>query len=133
MTSQYSYPAGTPNVTVTIPDLTDDANIVAALQNYHQGVSTAIVAKANIAGQAFTGAISSTGTITANGGVITTNVVTLVGQANAAIAAGRYISGTGTANVLANTSTAVKVFVSQANPNGCTAALTTGDIWISWS
>lgn len=133
MPQSYSFPAGTPNVTVTIPELVDDANIVAALQTYHQGVSTAIVGKANIAGQAFTGAISSTGTITANGGVITTNVVTLVGQANAAISAGRYISGTGTANVLANSSSAVRVFISQANPNGCTTALTTGDIWISWS
>ena len=133
MPQSYSYPSGTPNVTVTIPELTDDANIVAALETYHQGVSTAIVAKANIAGQAFTGAISSTGTVTANGGVITTNVVTLIGQANAAIAAGRYISGTGSANVLSNTSSAVRVWVSQANPNACTTALTTGDIWISWS
>ena len=120
-------------LTATIPALGDDASIVDAFEDYHDDISAAIVLKANIAAPTFTGNIVATGTVTANNGTITTNTVTLIGQANAAIAAGRYISGTGSANVLSNTSSAVRVWVSQANPNACTAALTTGDIWISWT
>jgi hypothetical protein len=125
--------SGTPNLIATIPALTDNASIVDAFEDYHDDIGLAIGSKANLSGATFTGAISSTGTVTANGGTITTNTVTLIGQANAAIAAGRYISGTGSANVLSNTSSAVRVWVSQANPNACTTALTTGDIWISWT
>jgi hypothetical protein len=125
--------AGTPNLTATIPAITDNASIVDAFEDYHDDVGAAIASKANLSGAAFTGAITSTGTIAANGNVITTNVVSLIGQANAAIAAGRYISGSGSANVLSNTSSAVRVWISQANPNACTTALTTGDLWISWT
>jgi hypothetical protein len=125
--------SGTPNLIATIPALTDNASIVDAFEDYHDDIGLAIGSKANLSGASFTGAISSTGTVTANGGTITTNTVTLIGQANAAIAAGRYISGTGSANVLSNTSSAVRVWISQANPNACTTALTTGDIWISWT
>jgi hypothetical protein len=125
--------SGTPNLIATIPALTDNASIVDAFEDYHDDIGLAIGSKANLSGATFTGAISSTGTVTANGGTITTNNVTLIGQANAAIAAGRYISGTGSANVLSNTSSAVRVWISQANPNACTTALTTGDIWISWT
>jgi hypothetical protein len=125
--------SGTPNLIATIPALTDNASIVDAFEDYHDDIGLAIGSKANLSGATFTGAISSTGTVTANGGTITTNNVTLIGQANAAIAAGRYISGTGSANVLSNTSSAVRIWISQANPNACTTALTTGDIWISWT
>jgi hypothetical protein len=125
--------SGTPNLIATIPALTDNASIVDAFEDYHDDIGLAIGSKANLSGATFTGAISSTGTVTANGGTITTNTVTLIGQANAAIAAGRYISGTGSANVLSNTSSAVRIWISKANPNACTTALTTGDIWISWT
>jgi hypothetical protein len=120
-------------ITATIPELTDNADIQAAFTAYHASVADDISSKANTATPTFTGNIVATGTVSANSGVITTNIVNLIGQANAAIAAGRYISGTGSANVLSNTSSAVRVWISQANPNACTTALTTGDIWISWT
>ncbi len=121
------------NITATVPALTDDANVVAAFQDYHASIADDIDSRASKTSPSITGTITASGIITANAGTITASTVTLVGQANAAIAAGRYIAGTGTANVLANTSSAVRVFISQANPNGCTAALTTGDLWISWT
>lgn len=119
-------------LTATIPALGDDASIVNAFEDYHDDISAVIVLKANIAAPTFTGAVSSTGIITANAGVITTSTVTLVGQANAAIAAGRYNANAtgGTFNGNALDTSATRIFVSKATP---TTNITTGDIWISWT
>jgi hypothetical protein len=131
MSTEYTS-SGTPNLIATIPALTDNASIVDAFEDYHDDIGLAVASKANLSGATFTGAVSSTGIITANAGVITTSTVTLVGQANAAIAAGRYnANATGaTFNGNALDTSATRIFVSKATP---TANITTGDIWISWT
>lgn len=119
-----SYTGGTA-ITVTIPDLTDTANIVSAFGDYHTTLAPAIVAKANIATPIFTGVIS------ANSGTWSGSGVTVIGQANAAISGARYNANTsGTFDGNAILTEARRIFVSKATP---TANLSTGDVWISWT
>jgi hypothetical protein len=119
-------------ITATIPDLTDNADIQTAFINYHASVADDISGKANTATPTFTGNIVATGTVSANSGTYATSTVTLIGQANAAIASGRYNANAtgGTFNGNALDTSATRIFVSKATP---TANITTGDIWISWT
>jgi hypothetical protein len=118
-------------ITGTIPDLGENANIVAAFSNYHVSIADDIASKANTAGQAFTGAISSTGTITSSATSANT-AINLVGQASSAIK-GAIWYGTTTAGFNVNT-TAIgetrKIIVSTNEP--ATANLTAGDIWVDY-
>lgn len=119
------------NVTVQIPELGDNANIVAAFTNYHTNVAAAIDARANISGQSFTGGISSTGTITSSASSANT-AINLVGQASSAIK-GAIWYGTTTAGFNVNTTSigeTRKIIVSTNEP--ATANLTAGDIWVDY-
>lgn len=126
ISQDYTPPGG---ITVSIPTLTSDADIVAAFQNYHANVSSNIISKLNITNPVVTG------TLTIGAGTLATdNTVTVRGQAQSAIYGARYNSATsGTFNANTGPTTPVRIFVSKASPNAVTANLTTGDIWISWS
>jgi hypothetical protein len=119
------------NVTATIPALGDSANVVAAFTDYHTDIASAIDAKSNTSGQAFTGAISSTGTITSSATSANT-AINLVGQASSAIK-GAIWYGTTTSGFNVNTTSigqTRKIIVSTNEP--ATANLQIGDIWIDY-
>lgn len=117
-------------ITVSIPSLGDNADIVTAFTNYHANVSSNIVAKANIITPTFTTSIQ-----VGTGALATDNVVNVKGQAQSAIYGARYsTAGTGTTyNANTGPTTPVRIFVSKGSPNAVTANLTVGDIWISWT
>lgn len=141
MPTEYTSP-GTPNVTATIPAASDAANIISAFQDYHNDIGNAIVTKANISGQTFTGnvtapnVLATTGvtapTITSNTTHANVHTITLVGQASSAVKGARYFPA---AAIGFNPNTATinqtRVIVSQNTP--ATANLQAGDIWISWT
>jgi len=118
-------------IAATIPDLSDTADIQTAFTNYHASVADDISSKANITGQAFTGAISSTGTITSSATSANT-AVNLVGTASSAIKAGLWY-GTTAAGFNVTTTTigeTRKIIISTNEP--ATANLQIGDIWVDY-
>lgn len=141
MPTSYTSP-GTPNVTTTIPAAGDPADIVTAFQSYHNNVGNAIVTKANINGQVFTGDITApnllatTGvtapTITSNTAHANVHTITLIGQASSAVKSARYFPAAA-ASYDPNTATVnqTRIIVSQNTP--ATANLQAGDVWISWT
>jgi len=141
MPTEYTSP-GTPNVTATIPAAADAANIIAAFEDYHDDVGNAIVTKANISGQVFSGNVTApnllatTGviapTITSNTAYENVHTITLVGQASSAVKAARYYPAAAASyNPNSATVNQTRIIVSQNTP--ATANLQTGDVWISWT
>lgn len=129
MTSQY--PSVGAAYEVTIPAAGDSANVVAAFEDYHDDMIVHLGAKANLAGASFTGAISSTGTITSSASSANT-AINLVGQASSAIKGGIFY-GTTTAGFNVNTTSigeTRKIIISTNEPN--TATLQIGDIWVDY-
>jgi hypothetical protein len=141
MPTEYTSP-GTPNVTATIPAAADAANIIAAFEDYHDDIGNAIVTKANINGQVFTG------NVTAPNLIATTNVtatfvntttthanvhtITLLGQSSSAVKAARYYPAAAVSyNPNSATVNQARIIVSQNTP--ATANLQAGDVWISWT
>ena len=118
-------------IAATIPDLTYTADIQTALTNYHSSIADDIDSRANTSGQAFTGAISSTGTITSSATSANT-AINLIGQASSAIK-GAIWYGTTTTGFNVNTTSigqTRKIIISTNEPNN--TFLQIGDVWIDY-
>lgn len=118
-------------ISATIPSLDEPADIVAAFTDYHTDIAGAVATKANISGQAFTGSISSTGTITSLASSANT-ATNIIGQASSAIKAGLWY-GTTTAGFDVTTTSigeTRKIIISTNEPD--TTKLQIGDIWIDY-
>jgi hypothetical protein len=138
MVQNYTFPVEGANVIASIPDLTDDADIVKAFQDYHQDIAVAIVAKANIASPTFTGTV-----------VLPDSTVTnamLAGSIANSKLANTSITITGTAVPLGSSITTLKggiygatsttytsatrIFIGPTAPDAAAYSPQVGDIWM---